>query len=148
MLIPTTQPAAIAKVRGSGEAPNLTGTVRFYPMWDGVLVVARFRGLPGSGTGIFGFHIHQGGSCTGSGFADTGAHFDMGGTLHPDHTGDMPPLFRCCGGQAYLAFVTSRFSVRDIIGRTVVVHSGSDDFRSQPSGDAGSKIGCGVIRRR
>ena len=147
MLIPTGRPGAIAQVGGSTEAPEFTGTVQFYPMWGGVLIAAQFRGLPRSGEGIFGFHIHQGGSCAGPDFADTGSHFDFGSMLHPNHAGDMLPLFRCCGGRAYLAFVTSRFSVQDVIGRTVVVHSGADDFRSQPAGNAGRKIGCGVIRR-
>lgn len=146
MLIPTTRPGAVAQVRGGREAPELTGTVRFFPMWGGVLVSAQLRGLPG-GDGIFGFHIHEGESCGGENFADTGAHFDLGGRQHPNHTGDLLPLFRCCGGRAYLAFVTSRFTIRDIIGRTVVIHSGPDDFRTQPAGNSGTKIACGVIKR-
>lgn len=147
MLIPTGGPVATAEVRGGTAVPALSGTVQFYPMWGGVLIVAQFRGLPRSGEGIFGFHIHQGRNCTGPDFGDTGGHFDFGGTHHPNHAGDMLPLFRCCGGRAYLSFVTSRFSVTDVIGRTVVVHSGADDFNSQPAGNAGRKIGCGVIRR-
>lgn len=148
MLIPTGRPGAAAQVRGGREAPGLTGTVQFFPMWGGVLVVARVRGLPLDGDGIFGFHIHEGGRCTGLDFADTGMHFDMGDhRSHPEHTGDMLPLFRCCGGRGYLAFVTGRFSIGDVIGRTVVIHSGSDDFHSQPAGNSGKKIACGVIRR-
>ena len=52
-----------------------------------------------------------------------------------------------CGGGAYLAVLTDRFSVADVLGRTVVIHSGADDFHTQPAGNAGTKIACGVIRR-
>ena len=144
MLIPTSRPQAIARI--SGRA-GLTGTVTFYPMWDGTLVVAQLRGLPQGGDGIFGMHIHEGSRCTGPEFADTGGHFDPYREPHPRHAGDLPPVFRCCGGRGYLAVATDRFSVQNVIGRTVVIHSGADDFRTQPAGNAGTKIACGVIRR-
>jgi Cu-Zn family superoxide dismutase len=48
--------------------------------------------------------------------------------------------------EAWLAFVTTRFTVRDIIGRSVVIHMNRDDYTSQPAGDSGQRIGCGVIR--
>ena len=51
------------------------------------------------------------------------------------------------GGYALQAFLTDRFTVRDIIGRTVIIHDGLDDFTSQPAGNAGARIACGVIRR-
>ena len=54
---------------------------------------------------------------------------------------------QCCG-RAYLAVRTDRFRVQEIIGRTVVIHSDPDDFRSQPAGNAGTKIACGVICRQ
>jgi Cu-Zn family superoxide dismutase len=50
-------------------------------------------------------------------------------------------------GQAYLAVQTNRFTIDEIIGRTVVIHEGVDDFSSQPAGNAGRKIACGVIRK-
>ena len=53
----------------------------------------------------------------------------------------------CGGDAAYLAVATSRFTVRDIIGKTVVIHSDADDFRTQPAGNAGEKIACGTICR-
>ena len=83
--------------------------------------------------------------CGGAGFPGTGGHFNPAGAPHPAHAGDLPPLLSC-GGRAYLAVLTDRFTVADIIGRTVVIHGGSDDFRSQPAGDAGTKIACGVIK--
>lgn len=82
----------------------------------------------------------------GNDFAATGSHYDPGKQSHPRHAGDLPPLMSF-GGRAYLAVMTDRFSIRDIIGRTIVIHAMPDDFRSQPAGNAGTKIACGVITR-
>ena len=57
----------------------------------------------------------------------------------------MPPLFGC-NGAAFSVFLTDRITVNEIIGKTVIIHSDPDDFTSQPSGNAGTKIACGVIR--
>jgi Cu-Zn family superoxide dismutase len=146
MCIPTERPCAIARVAGGEQAPCLCGTVKFYRTGKNVLVVADICGLPDSETGIFGMHIHEGDSCMGADFENTGSHYDPDGRPHPNHAGDLPPLFSC-RGNAFLAVMTDRFCLRDILGRTVVIHSQADDFRSQPAGNAGEKIGCGVIRQ-
>lgn len=139
-------PDAVAQISGGAEAPCLSGRVLFYQQRGSVLVVAEVSGLPrDSQTGFFALHIHEGDSCAGEGFAQTGSHYDPAGVPHPRHAGDLPPLLRC-GDGAYLAVRTDRFSVREVMGRTVVIHSGADDLHTQPAGDAGGKIGCGVIR--
>lgn len=140
------RPNAIAVIRGSEAYPHLQGQVRFYQQRNCVLVEANVQGLPANETGFFGFHIHAGGACSGADFADTGSHYNPAETLHPSHAGDLPPLLSC-HGNAYLTVATGRFRVGDIIGRTVVVHDGADDFTTQPAGNAGTKIACGVIRR-
>lgn len=139
-------PDAVAMVRGSEDYPNLRGQVRFYQRRSCVMVEANIQGLPQTQTGFFGFHIHAGESCTGEGFADTGSHYNPTEAPHPSHAGDLPPLLSC-HGNAYLAVASGRFRVADILGRTVVIHDGADDFTTQPAGNAGTKIGCGVIRR-
>lgn len=144
MWIPYGRPGALAHVAGGSEAPNLFGTVKFYEMGDNVLVVADIFGLPQTETGIFALHIHAGGSCTGENFADTGSHYDPEGREHPLHAGDLPPLFSC-RGKAFLAVLTCRFQIADILGKTVVIHDRPDDFVSQPAGNSGNKIACGVI---
>ena len=138
---------AVAEIRGGVEAPQLAGCVEFYQENGCVLIMARVSGLPESETGFFGFHIHQGESCSGTGFSETGSHYNPTAQAHPKHASDLPPLL-ACQGNAYLSVKTDRFSVKDIIGRTVVIHSDPDDFHSQPAGNAGKKIACGVIRRR
>ena len=137
--------SAIAHVSGGEDYPELRGTVRFFPRCGGTLVVADISGLPDSETGFFAFHIHEGGSCCGSGFPNTGRHYNPVGAAHPLHAGDLPPLLSN-NGKAYSQVLTGRFRVCDIIGRAVVFHSDPDDFKTQPSGNAGKKIACGVIR--
>lgn len=137
----------MAEIRGGMEAPQLSGCVQFYQENGCVLVEARISGLPKeSATGFFGFHIHKGENCSGLDFSGTGSHYDPTGQAHPKHAGDLPPLL-ACRGNAYLSVRTERFSVKDVIGRTVVIHSDPDDFHSQPAGNAGKKIACGVIRK-
>lgn len=140
-------PDAVARIHGGADAPQLSGWVQFYQENACVRITAKISNLPGeSETGFFGFHIHQGESCSGTDFSGTGSHYNPAGQAHPKHAGDLPPLL-ACRENAYLSFKTDRFSVKDIIGRTVVIHSDPDDFHSQPAGNAGKKIACGVIRK-
>lgn len=139
-------PSAVACIKGGEKYPELTGTVQFFPRRAGTLVVADIRGLPDTDTGFFAFHIHEGGDCGGSGFSNTGGHYNPEGAEHPKHDGDLPPLLSN-NGRAYSQVLTNRFRVSSVIGKTVVIHGGPDDFMTQPSGNAGEKIACGVIRR-
>ena len=137
-------PQAVAKIHA--EHTPFRGIVRFYQLPTGVLVAAHITGLPYP-NGIFGFHIHSGSQCTGTAedpFANTLAHYNPGQTLHPNHAGDLPPLFGN-HGFAFQVFFTDRFTVQEILRKTVVIHSGPDDFTSQPAGNAGEKIACGQI---
>ena len=147
------RPRAVASVAGSADHPGISGTVRFYQAGRGVVVLAEASGLPQSDGPcrgrIFGFHIHAGGDCGGNmddPFADAMAHYNPGGCGHPCHAGDLPPLFGN-DGSALSLFLTDRFSVDEVIGKTVIIHDRPDDFTTQPSGNSGTKIACGVIRR-
>ena len=144
----STCPDAVARIKGGEEAPHLCGEVRFYQECGNVLVVADISGMPDcGGTGFFALHIHEGDSCGGEDFSRTGGHYDSKETTHPHHAGDLPPLMRC-RDRAFLAVRTDRFCVQEVIGKTVVIHDGPDDFRSQPAGNAGKKIACGVICKK
>ena len=139
------RPDAVARIIGGAAAPQLSGCVQFYQKNGYVLIAAKISGLPKeSKTGFFGFHIHQGGNCTGMDFSGTEGHYNPSDQAHPKHAGDLPTLLEC-QGNAYLSVRTDRLSVTDIIGRTVVIHSDPDDFHSQPAGNAGKKIACGMI---
>ena len=141
------QPEHYARLKGNADHPDIEGMVLFYRFRRGTVVVADITGLPTDGMNIFGFHIHEGFSCTGNAedvFADTKGHFNPYGVKHPGHAGDMPVLFGN-GGKAWMAFFTERFLPGEVTGRTVVIHDMPDDFASQPAGGAGEKIACGVI---
>lgn len=142
----TAYPKAIARIYGGRDYPMIRGTVTFLQRQDGVLVEAEVSGLPRTETGFFAFHIHETGNCSGDGFPNTGAHFNPGRTEHPNHAGDLPPLLGDFG-RAYMKVLTGRFRVGEIVGRTVVLHREPDDLHTQPSGNAGMKIACGVIRQ-
>lgn len=139
----STTPVACACIRGGEE---IKGTMELYPHCHGVLVVVNVQGLPETATNFFALHIHEGGNCCGEGFEETGGHYNPCSLPHPRHPGDLPPLL-ACKGRAYLAVVTNRFPIQEVIGKTVVLHSGPDDFTSQPAGNAGEKIACGLIKR-
>ncbi len=146
------RPAAIAGVRGSEAYPQLRGEVLFYETRFGVFVVADIMGLPDAAeecsNRYFGFHVHTGNSCGDNAeepFAMAQGHYDPQECLHPYHAGDLPPLLSV-RGRAFSAFLTDRFTVTEIVGRTVIVHGSPDDFKTQPGGDAGERIACGVIR--
>ena len=149
------QPSATALVQGSKQFPSIRGTVSFYPVDNkGVLVSCEFSGLPQRagtcGRGIHGLHVHAGTSCTGSEedpFLNAGTHFNPYHCEHPFHAGDLLPIMEN-DGFAWSAFYTERFRVPDVIGKTVVLHSNPDDFKTQPAGDSGIKVACGVIKRR
>lgn len=138
--------SAVARIKGDDLHPELCGIVWFKPSRGGVQVSAEIRGLPKTETHFFGFHIHENGNCSDAGFPETGSHYNPGKREHPSHAGDLPPLLSC-GGSARMCVMTDRFRVCDILGRSVVIHDRPDDFVSQPAGNAGNKIACGIICR-
>lgn len=143
---------AWAAMKGGKEYPRLLGAVKFFQTKCGILVVSEFYHLPcGPGpeeTGIFGFHIHEGMDCGTTEkeeFSSAKGHYNPQGKPHPCHAGDLPPIF-ADHGYAYSAFLTSRFTIREVMGRTVILHGSPDDFTTQPAGNAGKKIACGIIK--
>ncbi len=146
------KPDAEAEIYGSEDYPELEGTTYFYQTKNGVIVGAEISGLPKAEdlckSPVFGFHIHEGNECTGNitdPFANVMSHYNPRKCPHPFHAGDLPPLFGS-DGYAFFVFLTDRFTVNEIIGKTIIIHSAPDDFTTQPSGNAGTKIACGVIK--
>lgn len=146
------RPQAVAFLAGSNAYPSIEGEVRFYRTPAGVVVYAQAEGLPVAKTPceerIFGFHIHEGTACSGDltdPFADARGHYNPDLCAHPYHAGDLPPLFGC-HGLALSLFLTDRFTVDEILGKTLILHDQPDDFTTQPSGNAGTKIACGIIQ--
>ena len=147
------KPDAKASVKGSPEYNKINGTVEFFQTKYGTLVKVKIKGLPSSKekckSPVFAFHIHSGSKCSGNEkdpFADALTHYNPDNCKHPYHAGDLPPLFGN-DGYAYMEFLTDRFRVNEVIGKTVIIHSNPDDFMTQPSGNAGMKIACGIIKK-
>lgn len=133
------RPGAVAQICGCGDFPEVCGTLMLYQSNAGVFAVVSVGGIPaeiGQGN-VLGMHIHD---------PATGKHYNPSGKAHPHHAGDMPPLF-VDGSDAWCAFLTERFNLCEVIGKTAVIHRRRDDFTSQPSGDAGEMLACGEIRR-
>lgn len=138
------KPDAVAWIHDNAQYPELFGNVFFIRMPSGgVIITAEVIGLPQT-SGFLGMHIHEIGDCT-LPFDKTGNHYNPARMEHPMHAGDLPPLLNN-NGYAYISFYDARFTVKDVIGKSIIIHSRRDDFTSQPSGDAGDKIGCGVIK--
>ncbi len=126
------------------EGENISGNAYFWGTRYGVVCLFDVFGLPPNK--FLGLHIHEGGTCTPpNSFTDAGAHLNLTNTTHPNHMGDLPPLYSN-SGHALSASLINKFTLNDIKGRTVIIHSQADDFRSQPAGDSGTRIACGVIR--
>lgn len=144
------QPQAQAWIRGSSSEPQLNGSVNFYQtQYGGILIEAQIFGLPDinnpGSSDFYAMHIHEYGDCSDQ-FQNTGSHYNPTNQAHPQHSGDMPPLL-ANQGYAYSVFYDKRCTIAEIIGKSVIIHSQRDDFTTQPSGDPGIKIGCGVIRK-
>ena len=146
------RPAATAQIHGSAEYPDISGIANFYQTSIGVIVYAEVHGLPAGDSPcddrIFGFHMHSGNACSGDAedpFADEMTHYNPENCEHPHHAGDLPPLFGN-NGFALSVFLTDRFSVDEIRGKTIIIHDHPDDFTTQPSGNSGTKIACGIIQ--
>jgi len=150
-------PEAVACVKGGPLAPGIRGYVFFYVIPGGTLVCAYIYGLPAYSPatedsppiGPHGFHIHEKGDCEASDpdnpFQGAGGHWNPYNQPHGNHAGDFPVLFSN-NGYAFMSFFTNKFKVRDVINKAVIIHQNPDDFQTQPAGDAGKRLACGLIQ--
>ncbi|HXG58220.1 MAG TPA: superoxide dismutase family protein [Thermoanaerobaculia bacterium] len=148
------RPAAVAALEPT-EGSTARGTVRFTELRDGgVEVTIDLTGVP---PGVHGFHVHEKGDCGERGNA-AGGHFNPMNMPHgaPDavsrHAGDFGNVTADANGEvhAMLVFrsVTVREGAQSVVGRAVVLHANPDDLATQPAGNAGARIACGVVQAR
>jgi len=131
----------------------VAGTVRFEQSGSKVVVTAAITGLKPSSE--HGFHVHEKGDCSAPDATSAGGHFNPAGRPHGHHgkaerhAGDMPNLRADASGTARVTWETDLLSVgsgsADVIGRSVVIHRDPDDYASQPAGNSGPRLSCGVI---
>jgi len=147
----TASTSAIAVINPASSS-TCHGTVKFVQDGSNVKVSADLEGLP---AGVHGIHIHEFGDCSAPDATSAGSHYDAAGTMHhgrPDdmtkHSGDLGNLTADADGKAHYEITVSGISISGgsapILGRGVIVHAKPDDF-GQPVGNAGGRIGCGVI---
>lgn len=147
-------PTAVADIKPV-DAGKATGTVTFMQQDNLIVVRANIQGL-GPDT-EHGFHIHDVSACSSVGMR-TSPHFNPDGNPHSHpgqpqrHAGAMFNLKADSNGNAYFEQVMDTITLADgkygVIGKAVVVHARRDDYRSQPSGNAGMPIGCGIIAKK
>ena len=80
-------------------------------------------------------------------FSSAGPHYDKNFNVHPNHTGDLPMIYSN-KGYAFMLYYTNRFKPDEVVGRTVIIHKMMDDLMTEPSGNSGERIACGVIIKR
>jgi Cu-Zn family superoxide dismutase len=149
---PGSATAALRDARG-----RLIGQAIFTGLSDGVRIVMEVRGLP---PGLKAVHIHERGQCDPPAFTSAGDHFNPGKTQHGlhnpagPHAGDLPNIQIDEDGNGRLETMTPRVtlssgptSILDDDGSAIVVHGAPDDFKTDPTGNSGARIACGVITR-
>jgi Cu-Zn family superoxide dismutase len=147
-------PTAKATLQSSKDS-SVKGTATFTQKGDKVEVVASVSGLKPNQE--HGFHIHEKGDCSSGDGMSAGGHFNPLGKphAHPStaerHAGDMLALKADDYGNANVSASLDIITVSDgptgIIGRGLIVHAQADDYKTQPTGNAGARLACGVIEK-
>ncbi|HEX3582106.1 MAG TPA: superoxide dismutase family protein [Thermoanaerobaculia bacterium] len=146
----TKMPMAVATLQPLGSSTG-HGNVHFQQQKEGVEVTVDLTGLAPNST--HGFHVHDKGSCADFGNA-AGPHYNPTNAPHaaPDaashHAGDFGNVIADANGEVHTSFMTHSISVggmNDVIGHAVILHANPDDLTSQPAGNAGPRIACGVV---
>jgi Cu-Zn family superoxide dismutase len=136
------------------QGNNVSGTVTFVKEANGIKVTADIEGLK---PGIHGFHIHEVGDCSAPDGSSAGPHFNPMNKHHGAptdtmrHVGDLGNLEADKDGKAHLEWLDTLITfegTNSIIGRSVIVHEKADDFKTQPTGNAGGRLACGVIEKK
>ncbi len=143
-----TNAVAVLKPTQGNEA---AGRVVFTKVEGGVRVSGNLTGLREGG---HGFHIHEFGDCSAPDGSSAGDHFNPNGHPHagPEeakrHAGDLGNVPAGADGKVTLGFTDAHLSLEGptgILGRSVIVHANADDFKTQPTGNAGGRLACGVV---
>jgi Cu-Zn family superoxide dismutase len=148
--MPADSIAAVAVVSPT-EGSEVAGVVHFMETSNGVEVSGTIANLS---PGKHGFHIHEAGDCTDPAGKSAGGHFNPDGSPHGGrldanrHIGDLGNIEAGADGRAEFTIIDTVLTLHgdnSIIGRALIVHGGEDDLVSQPSGDAGPRVACGVV---
>ncbi len=148
-------PANSAASPTATPASTPNGTLQLAATSDGVQITGTVMGLAPNSE--HGFHLHQIGDCSSPDFKSAGDHFNPAGVAHgaptadPHHLGDIPNLKADAQGTAPVNVAIAGATLRDggpndLVGKAAIVHAKPDDYTTQPAGDSGDRIACGVVR--
>ncbi len=151
--VSTAQSALV--ILAPASATLVSGKLTAVPMTGGVHLRGEIGGL--SRNSSHAIHIHERGDCSAADASSAGAHFNPGASAHgkvgagAHHAGDMDNIVANSEGVARIDVHASGVTLggnaaNDIAGRAVVVHAAPDDYRSQPAGNAGARVACGIIK--
>jgi Cu-Zn family superoxide dismutase len=142
------EPTKAIAVLQSASGSQVKGIVTFTKSGDGVKVVADVTGLT---PGKHGFHVHEFGDCSAPDAASAGSHFNPTNDPHAGHDtakrhmGDLGNIEADASGKAHLELTDDKIKLSAIIGKALIVHEKADDLKTQPTGDAGGRVACGVV---
>ena len=130
------------------QGNSVAGNVVFRQEGNTLVVMTQASGLT---PGAHGFHVHEFGDCSAPDASSAGGHFNPTGKPHgkpgqaDSHAGDMPELVADAKGNVRQMDRLTGVSVNDFIGKSVIIHAGGDDYKTQPTGNSGARVACGVI---
>jgi Cu-Zn family superoxide dismutase len=151
LAIPSAQAVELAKADLRTADGKAIGSVTFGDTEKGVLVTLALKDAP---AGVHAFHVHEVGKCEPP-FKSAGGHFNPDGKKHGfvaegSHAGDMPNLHIPQSGDLEQEILNTNLTVDGMLdadGAAVILHAGADDYKSDPAGNAGDRIACGIVEK-
>ena len=148
----TAQESMTVSLTGAPNDTDFAGTITVHPEGNGVHIIADVAGVDTDG--MHGIHVHENGECDHEGeggkhFTSAGGHFNPANVEHacpptePRHAGDLGNI-QVTGGRGHLEVSATTLTMDQLAGKAIILHAGEDDCKTQPTGNSGDRLACGV----